>query len=252
MTTSPKSWLLDLGNSRLKLAPLLPSGQRGDLSAIENAQPDAEAVLLRQLAPIGAGDVAWLASVASAEKTAAVTAALQAGGIAVQPVQTRAQCAELRIAYLLPAQLGVDRFLALLAASERGGGPWLLVSAGSALTVDLLADDGQHLGGLIAPMPAHQRAVLAQNFSQLDVPEGRAREFADNTADAIASGARTAVLGLVERSLRVARAQLGVSPGVLLSGGGADLFADLDHARVLRVESPVLDGLAVFARQRES
>lgn len=252
MTTSPKSWLLDLGNTRLKFAPLLPTGQRGAMTAIDNAQPNAEADLLRQLAPVAAGDVAWLASVAGTAKTAALSAALHGAGIAVQPVQTQPQCADLRIAYPVPAQLGVDRFLALLAASARGGGPWLLVSAGSALTVDLLGDDGQHLGGLIAPMPAHQRAALAQNFSQLDVPEGRAREFADNTADAIASGARAAVLGLVERALRVARAQLGVSPGVLLSGGGADLFADLDHARVLRVESPVLDGLAVFVRRRDS
>jgi type III pantothenate kinase len=252
MSAHPKSWLLDLGNSRLKLAPLLASGQRGAVSAIDHGQADAAARLVQELMPIGAGDVAWLASVAKPGRSADLSAALRDAGLVVHPVRSQAACGRLRIAYPDPAQLGVDRFLALLAASERDDGPWLLVSAGSALTVDLLASDGQHLGGLIAPMPAHSRAVLAQNFPQLDLPEGRAGEFADNTADAIASGARAALLGLVERSLRSAHAQLGVLPVALLSGGAADLFDGLDHPRVLRVEAPVLDGLAIYVRHRES
>ena len=47
----------------------------------------------------------------------------------------------------------MDRFLAMVAAHAHGGGPHVLVGVGTALTLDALATDGRHLGGLIAPGP---------------------------------------------------------------------------------------------------
>jgi type III pantothenate kinase len=141
----------------------------------------------------------------------------------------------------------VDRFLALLAASGRDDGPWLLVSAGSALTVDLLQADGAHVGGLIAPMPDTMRAALASRFAVLDVPAGEVLDFAGDTADAIASGCAGAAIGLVERSLRQAAERLGTEPTLLLGGGAAGLFAGIAHPRVHAVPSLVLEGLAIYA-----
>ena len=68
------------------------------------------------------------------ETTSHLRALMQDLGIEVQRVQARAAMGKLKVAYAEPARLGVDRFLALLAASERDDGPWLLASAGSALT----------------------------------------------------------------------------------------------------------------------
>ena len=100
-----------------------------------------------------------------------------------------ATSAGVRIAYAEPSRLGVDRFLALLAAHARGPGPWLLVSAGSALTVDLLDVGGQHIGGVIAPSPEHMRAALAARFPALAYAGGEAHAFgidARNEAEMIA------------------------------------------------------------------
>lgn len=246
-----KRWLIDLGNSRLKCALLQGQGIGDEVVAIGHQQPDWLLSLQRRVGRAGADDEAWLASVASSERTAAVSQALQDAGLSVHRVRTQAQCGKLRVAYPEPAQLGVDRFLALLAACERSDGPWLIVSAGSALTIDLLATDGRHHGGMIVPMPNHLRAALAQNFAQLDVPEGLAKDFADNTADAIATGARTAALGVVERALRKAREQLGATPSLLLCGGNAELIADVDHPTIVALPSLVLDGLAAYVRGRE-
>lgn len=246
-----KRWLIDLGNSRLKCAPLETHGIGAEVFAIGHEQPDLLVALLRFIGRAEADDQVWLASVASAERTAALTQALQDAGLSVHRVRTQAQCGKLRVAYPEPAQLGVDRFLALLAACERDDGPWLIVSAGSALTIDLLATDGAHQGGMIVPMPNHMRAALAQNFAQLDLPEGRAKDFANNTADAVATGARTAALGVVERALRKAREQLGATPTLLLCGGNAELIAAVDHPTIVTLPSLVLDGLAVYARDRE-
>jgi type III pantothenate kinase len=251
MTGIRQRWLIDLGNSRLKCAALDAHGLRAEAFAIGHEQSDPLASLLNFVGQVGVGDEVWLASVAPAQRTAAVTQDLQRSGLSVHRIATQAQCGRLRIAYPEPAQLGVDRFLALLAASERKDGPWVVVSAGSALTIDVLASDGRHLGGMIAPMPQHMRAVLAQNFPQLNLPEGQARDFADNTADAIATGARTAALGAVERALRKAGETLGSTPTLLLAGGNADLFAGLDHAQKRHLPSLVLDGMALFVRGME-
>ncbi len=53
--------------------------------------------------------------------------------------------------YQQPERLGVDRWMTLLAAREMAPGDCVVIDAGSALTLDLLRADGQHLGGAILP-----------------------------------------------------------------------------------------------------
>ncbi len=248
MKTMRRRWLLDLGNSRLKCALLDAQGHRGEILAISHEQDDALPSLLRHIGAQDGHDEAWLASVASEQRRGALTSALEAAGVRVQAVQTQAVCGRLRIAYAEPSRLGVDRFLALLAASERNDGPWLLVSAGSALTIDVLDTDGTHLGGSIAPMPQHMREALATRFAQLDLAPGVAADFASDTADAIASGCEGAILGLLERSLRLAEQRLGARPTLLVGGGGAALFAGIDHWPRHDLPSLVIDGMASYVR----
>lgn len=51
-----------------------------------------------------------------------------------------------------PAQgIGVDRWLCLLGAAALTPNDVMIVDAGSAITIDLLRSDGQHLGGAILP-----------------------------------------------------------------------------------------------------
>jgi len=246
------NWLIDLGNTRLKYAVLNADGSHGEVQAHAHADPEMLAQLLAHIGPAEEGDAIWLASVASLSVTEALTAALAMQGYRVRRVRTAAILGKLRIAYDEPARLGVDRFLAMLAASERSDGPWLLVSVGSALTVDCLDVDGQHLGGLIAPTPQHMREAMAERFPVMDLPAGHALDFAADTADAVASGATAAALGLVERSLRLAQQHLGRAPTLLISGGGADVLAGLSHAPIIVLPSLVLEGLARFAQAREN
>jgi type III pantothenate kinase len=137
----------------------------------------------------------------------------------------------------------------MLGAVAREDGPWLLASAGSALTVDVLDRDGQHRGGLIAPMPAQMRSALATRFAQLDVPEGSAADFGCDTADAIASGARAAALGLLEHSFRRASALLGKAPTVLVGGGNAEWLLQADVPGAQAAPGLVLDGMARYIKE---
>ncbi|HEU0152460.1 MAG TPA: type III pantothenate kinase [Arenimonas sp.] len=245
------NWLLDLGNSRLKVASWAPGEGLGPVQAWPHGAADFAPSLQRWLAGVQPGDRCWLASVAGSELTAAVAEALASHGNPAIRARTRAACAGVRIAYAEPARLGVDRFLALLAAQARGPGPWLLVSAGSALTVDLLDGSGQHRGGVIAPSPEHMRAALAARFPALAYAGGEACDFATDTADAVAGGSVGAAVGLVERSHRQAIRLLGVAPRVLVGGGGAPRLREWLEIESEPAPGLVLEGLAVYAADKE-
>ena len=238
-------WVFDLGNSRLKCALLNDDGSLGTVHALGHDETRfVEA--LGALLPADAAS-ACLASVASSALTQAVLAVLASRFQRISIARSVAQFAGVRIAYAEPARLGVDRFLALLAAHARAPGPWLVVGVGTAVTIDLLDGNGLHRGGRIAPSPRLMRAALHHAAAHLPAQGGDYMEFAADTHDALASGCDGAALGLIERSLREAAQVLGETPGLLLHGGGADVLAPhLSHA--LQAPSLVLEGLALWSR----
>lgn len=247
------NWLFDLGNSRLKAAAWDDRHGLGEVFAWPHGGADFSTSLKGFLSFVGPRDRCWLASVAGSEITATVAEALASHGNPATRARTRPECAGVRIAYAEPSRLGVDRFLGLLAAHARAPVPWLIVSAGSALTVDLLDGAGQHRGGVIAPSPEHMRAALASRFPALAYAGGEAVDFAADTADAVAGGSLGAALGLVERAYRQAERLLGVHPRVLVAGGGGARLGETLELPVAVEAAPalVLEGLAVYAAHAE-
>jgi type III pantothenate kinase len=248
-------WLLDLGNTRLKLARVDAADAHAIGAVVALAHDDAgfDARLRQAMRGVADADAAeaWLASVAPAGVRMRVEAALEAAGLVVRRASTRAECAGVRIAYADPARLGVDRFLGLLAARARGGDQ-LVVSFGSAITVDLLDARGRHHGGLIGIAEPHARGALVERFPALDRGDGEpSTAFAADTPDAVAAGAHRQALGLVLAAWDDACAALGRPPALLLGGGDAPAYADA-LSRRLRADAAVtdalvLEGLRVYA-----
>lgn len=243
-------WLLDLGNTRLKLARAT-SGGLGPVVALAHAEADFADRLRQALAGEASDGPAWLANVAADEVRLRVEAMLAQHGLRIERVRTRPECAGVRIAYADAARLGVDRFLALLAARARGGDQ-LVVSFGSAVTVDLLDAHGRHHGGLIGIAAGHARDALRERFPALDRGQGDAAPaFASDTPDAVAAGVHRQALGLVMASWDDACAALGRPPRLLLGGGDAPAFA-AELARRLAADvhtsdALVLEGLMHYA-----
>lgn len=208
-----KTFLFDLGNTRLKHAPLGADGRVGETTAV--AHHDGHA----WLDDLPRGDVACIASVGPAARHVALLDALASRFTRLHVVRTQPALDRLRIAYANPLHLGVDRFLTLLAALDAG--PVLLVGVGTALTCDLLDAEGLHRGGRIAPSPSLMRQALHLRAPLLPERGGDYAEFADDTDHALASGCEGATLALVERSLDQAERLLGGRPTLWLHGGGA-------------------------------
>ncbi|MDR2871117.1 MAG: type III pantothenate kinase [Xanthomonadaceae bacterium] len=237
-------WLFDLGNSRFKVAPLWSDGKVGPSDAWLHAADPLDGESMERL-PRGA--TAWLASVAAADRTGTIVTALRERFTCVRIARTSSSCAGVRIAYPDPARLGVDRFLALLAAHTLHCDT-VVVGVGTALTLDVLDRDGIHHGGRIAASPTTMRQALHERAAQLPETGGVYREFADDTDDSLASGCDGAAIALIERTVRQAEKRLGRPPSLLMHGGGAEaLLPELPMA-VLR-QKLVLEGLAVWAAQ---
>jgi type III pantothenate kinase len=247
-------WLFDLGNTRLKCAALHDDGGIGEAIAIPH-DGIGFATGWSDALP-AAIEAAFVASVAPVALRVALleTLALRCGRISRAATQARFDDGTrggVRIAYAQPGRLGVDRFLALLAARTLATGSWLVVGVGTALTVDLLDDEGCHRGGRIAPSPMLMRRALNARAMQLPETGGTYVEFATDTSDALASGCEGAAAGLVERSLQGAQALLGMRPALLLHGGGAaGLQSHFDEA--ILAPALVLQGLARWACAGES
>lgn len=238
-----RDYLFDLGNTRLKHAELREDGTIGEAVAVANDDADPDA--------LPSGQVAWLSSVAGSGPSVDLIERLTARFQRICMARTQSQFAGVRIAYAEPECLGVDRFLALLAAHARGLGDCLVVGVGTALTIDLLDATGGHVGGRIAPSPTLMREMLQQRISQLPKTGGQFLAFADTTDDALASGCQGAALALIEKSLQMAGQQLGRTPCLLLHGGGAESLHEYLPAACLAREL-VLEGLAVWARATAS
>jgi type III pantothenate kinase len=189
-------------------------------------------------------------NVAGAAAQASIAAAAHQIGCAPEFIEACAQQCGVRSGYDDPAQLGADRWAALIGARRLFAGACLVVNAGTALTVDALSDDGLFLGGIIVPGMELMRRALDAYTAGLRMQPGEVRFFPANTGDAIVSGAAHALAGATERMAGFMH-ESGQSPvRVVLSGGAAPALRPLlDRLDTVVVDHLVLEGLAAIAEE---
>jgi len=239
---SGKRWLFDAGNTRLKWAVVEDelwreqgSADYADLSALE--------------AKLGAGDDCYIASVARARHEKQINVLLAPFAITPTWLTTEARFSDIKNSYANPQQLGVDRWMGLIAARQRTRMATLVVSAGTAMTVDALSADGVFLGGLIVPGVALMQLALRQGTAGVAEVVGGWQVFPRTTADAVQSGIVAALCGAIQlQHARLAEAT-GVTPHCFLTGGDAEtllphLALSADHVPTL-----VLEGIDWVARK---
>lgn len=134
-----------------------------------------------------------------------------------------------------PATTGHDRLLESYAAGRLHGLPAIVVDFGTALTFNLVDEDGAFLGGAILPGPGLGARSLGAHCHQLpQVALGKTQRFIGrDTEEAIASGILNGYVGLVDHMIAGLRADYERSrprPGsaeilTVATGGDAHLIA---------------------------
>lgn len=155
-------------------------------------------------------------------------------------------------AYREPERLGVDRWLALIAASELERGDVIVIDAGSAITLDLLRADGKHLGGAILPGIKTSLDDFKRIFSHIDFDDPAIAETAEpgcSTEEAIhinyAHNSIDILTGLVNRWT----SYFENDATILLAGGDAVRVQSVLQKPVRIVPDLVFLGMARLAGQ---
>jgi len=243
--------LIDIGNTRIKWAGLADGELTGDGELVHADDPAGTAAQLLKRVPVPPEEIA-LANVAGpAFGDDFLNGIAARWSCPVQIATTQAVAGRVSSAYEDHTKLGVDRWLAILAAAHRYSGAVCIVDAGTAVTIDIVAATGEHQGGYIVPgLDLMRRALtgqtgdLARFTAGYDGGRAESLVLGRTTGDAIGHGSLAAICALIERCAR----PLGEDNGavVVVTGGAAGriiphLAVDLEHRPRL-----VLEGLALW------
>jgi type III pantothenate kinase len=131
--------------------------------------------------------------------------------------------------YKQPTTLGIDRWLTLLAANIMYRNEnVLIVDAGTATTIDLLDENGMHLGGWILPGIDVLFNSLLLNTSQILATQEAlpSLTFGKSTSDGVNNACWAATLGFIGQSIKQAKEPVSLDK-VLLTGGNAEKISAL-------------------------
>lgn len=236
--------LLDAGNTRLKWAVVENSTWLAQGSA-----PYSDLSALTQI--IEQHAACYIASVVRTQHEAQITTLLASYSISPIWLTTESTCLDVSNAYLNTRQLGVDRWMGLLAARERSHAATLVVSVGTAMTVDALSAEGAFLGGLIVPGIVLMQRALQQGTEKVAEVSGVCQTFPRTTADAVQSGIIAALCGAIQRQFEHLTDVAGKPPRVILTGGDAETVSPFLDLRVELAPLLVLEGMERVTREGE-
>ena len=216
----PKSVYIDIGNSFTKIK----SSQR--ITTIDNhffSLPSFE------------GDCDMLVSCVS-------TNLLKSLPEKVKILSAQKSYKSLQNGYENPTDLGIDRWMAMIAGYEifKGGG-FIVIDAGSAITIDIVNQDCKHNGGYILPgfrKTLHDFMKFEYDLESASFLPGK------NTAEAWTNG----VSSMISYSLdRLVNENMELNDyQVLLTGGDASIISKHISFPVHKYENLVLDGLEYY------
>ncbi|HET8610495.1 MAG TPA: type III pantothenate kinase [Burkholderiales bacterium] len=236
---------IDAGNSRIKWGFHAHGGWTARGAIITADAPQLDAAWRDVAAP----RAIVVANVAGSEVKTVLASALRHFAVQPQWVMAKAAQCGVRSRYADPAQLGADRWAALIGAWHRWHHAALVVHAGTALTADALSRDGEFLGGVIVPGHELMSRALAAHTAGLRRQPGAFHHFPHATGDAIVSGTINALCGTIERMVRFMEQGGEEKPLIVIGGGDADSVVEQLGAPVQRVDNLVLEGLVIIARE---
>ena len=153
--------------------------------------------------------------------------------------------------YYKVQQHGSDRWFNVLGSRMYSQNSCVVVSCGTAITVDAITHDNHYLGGSIMPGFNLMKEAMAAKTANLNQPIGKAYPFATSTPNALASGMHDAASGaVILMHQRLKERQQGQTVDIILTGGGASKIEQhLPQALILDSQVKIVDNLVLFGLQ---
>lgn len=154
----------------------------------------------------------------------------------------------IRILYSDPSQVGADRLCNAVAGFRKYGGPLIVIDFGTATTFDVIAANGDYLGGVITlglesvSSELHHRAAKLPKI-ELHFP---ALVIGKDTVASMQAGVMFGGVDAVEGIVRRIRQELNVPAKVIATGGLSGIIAR--HTPIIEACEPslVLEGVRLI------
>jgi type III pantothenate kinase len=144
-----------------------------------------------------------------------------------------------RLKYENPREIGADRIVNVVGAYEQYGGPLIVIDIGTATTFDVVADNGDFLGGVIAPGLGSSADALFQRAAKLPRIElvTPKNVICRNTITGMQAGIIFGYVGQIDEIVRRIKKEMGTEMKVVATGG---------YARMISRESQTIDKIDHF------
>jgi type III pantothenate kinase len=240
VSEKPNALLIDMGNSQIKYTLIRDPKAAFEVSVAPNTC-SLEAL-------IKLCDKVLISSVRDPQQVTAIADLCRADGKLLQIIKTEAQTFGIECAYDHYQTLGVDRWLAILAARKITSLAVAVIDLGTANTCDFIIGN-KHIGGWIAPGFSTMRDSLIANtqrvFANNDYPS--ALKIGQSTEQCVNMGCIAAIQGLVsEAQHQLEMLTQGENYRVIVTGGDKNLLGQCSKQAILFQENLVLQGLARY------
>lgn len=239
--------LVDLGNTRVGLAPWT-NGKRGESRHLPTRPIEPVLEAMREIwTSLPAGDKRVVVSSVCPPVLEELRKGCKAAGVG--PLLTIGEDLDLPIEADLPDpdKVGTDRLCTAAAAFAGCRSACVVADFGTALTIDLVADNGIFLGGTILPGIALSARALHEHTALLPLVEvGTPTEtLGKDTVSAIRNGIFAMMAGALREIVEQYATEIGKWPPLILTGGdAAGIAARCDFVDRV-VPDLALDGVAL-------
>ena len=233
--------VMDIGNSRIKWRETDKPSSRVHSESYCSEQLSEQ--LVEWFEHIALKSPVIICSVANAEVNGEVRRYFDERNIKCVFLQVSREKAGVRNGYKIAEQMGVDRWVAVVTAYNKYQSAVCVMDAGTALTIDVVDEQGCHLGGLIMPGLNLMKQSLLSGTAGIDEASNSSYLLADNTADAVSSGCSQLIISSIGPIIERIQKQYGLDLITVVTGGDAELVAE-HSSGVLKLEKwLILDGL---------
>lgn len=239
---------IDIGNSHLKWGVC-------NLNSIEFIQTgimDSKKELALQNLNTSFSSISpqsvWISSVAPAQVKQSVSSWVEKSlGFAISDIDSGLQRYKSLNAYKRSTDLGVDRWLAMVAAQNRLKNNFCVIDAGTAVTIDVVDAAGVHVGGMILPGEQLMFSSLLGGTSRIGSAVGENIGLADNTADGVCSGVVSCLVGGLDRVLSdISKKNENIQ--FIITGGSGGFLKPLLSYKMTYEKNLVIEGVGLIAR----
>lgn len=245
---------LDVGNTNITIGAFdgaLLIG-RWRLRTIREQTADEWGVLLRNLFSLASLDLGGVDGVVISSVVPAVdqplTAMSQRYFERAPMFVTPATNLGIQVRYDNPHEVGADRLVNAVAAHQKYGGPAVVVDLGTTINFDVIAANGDFLGGLIAPGIGMSIQGLFGRTAKLPMVDFRAPEklIGSNTVGSIQAGLYYGFVSLIDGIVERIADELGPQTKTIATGGQGQLIVEASRFVKIYDEDLTLDGLRIL------